>query len=134
MMSKPTPQRLLSRRPVVGRQRGLTLFGLLIWAVFISFLGLMAIRVWPSLNEYITIQQALTRIMKADPRPASAADVRKAFDHQREVEYSISTLKGADLDIETVNERLEVSFAYDKEVPVVGQVFLLIKYRGGATN
>ena len=94
----------------------------------------MAIRVWPSLNEYITIQQSVTRIMKADPRPASAADVRKAFDHQRDVEYSISTLKGTDLDIETVNERLEVSFAYDKEVPVVGPVFLLIKYRGGASN
>lgn len=134
MMTTPTPQRRISRRPALASQRGLTLFGLLIWAVFISFLGLMAIRVWPSLNEYITIQQSVTRIMKADPRPASAADVRKAFDHQRDVEYSISTLKGADLDIETVNERLEVSFAYDKEVPVVGPVFLLIKYRGGASN
>ena len=118
------------RRP----QRGMTLFGLLIWAVFISFLGLMAIRVWPSLNEYITIQQALARIMKADPRPTSAGDVRKAFDHQREVEYSISTLTGADLDIEKVNDRLETSFAYDKEIPIIEPVFLLIKYRGGASN
>lgn len=113
-------------------QSGFTLFGLLIWAIFISFMGLMAMRVWPSLNEYITIQQSLTRIMKADPRPASAADIRKAFDHQREVEYSISTIKGADLEIETVKEQLRTSFAYDKEIEVFGPVFLLIKYRGGA--
>ena len=115
-------------------QRGLTLFGLLIWAVFISFLGLMAIRVWPSLNEYITIQQAVTRIMKADSRPSTAAEVRKAFDHQRDVEYAISTLKGADLEIETVNDRLQTTFAYEKEIPIFGPVFLLIKYSGGAIN
>lgn len=113
-------------------QSGFTLFGLLIWAVFISFMGLMAMRVWPSLNEYITIQQSVTRIMKTDPRPTSAADIRKAFDHQREVEYSITTLKGADLEIETVKEQLRTSFAYDKEIEVLGPVFLLIKYRGGA--
>lgn len=122
------------RRAGVRSQRGLTLFGLVIWAIFVAFLGLMAIRVWPSLNEYITIQQAVTRIMKADPRPSTAAEVRKAFNHQRDVEYAISTLKGEDLDIETVNDRLEVSFAYDKEIEVFGPVYLLIKYRGGATN
>lgn len=115
-------------------QRGLSLFGLVVWAIFIAFLGLMAIRVWPSLNEYVTIQQSVTRIMKADPRPSTAAEVRKAFNHQRDVEYAISTLKGEDLDIETVNDRLEVSFAYDKEVEIFGPVYLLIKYRGGATN
>lgn len=113
-------------------QSGFTLFGLLVWAVFISFMGLMAMRVWPSLNEYITIQQSVTRIMKTDPRPTSAADIRKAFDHQREVEYSITTLKGADLEIETVKEQLRTTFAYDKEIEVFGPVYLLIKYRGGA--
>jgi Domain of unknown function (DUF4845) len=121
-------------QPSSAKQRGLTLVGLLFWALFISFLGLMAIRVWPSLNEYTTIQQSVTRIMKADPRPTSAAEIRKAFDHQRDVEYSITTLKGADLEIETVNDRLQTSFAYEKEVPVFGPVFLLIKYSGGATN
>lgn len=128
------PMRTLARRPA-RPQRGLTLFGLLVWAVFVGFLGLMAIRIWPSLNEYTTIQQSVTRIMKADPRPSSAADIRKAFEHQRTVEYSIETLKGADLEIETLpDNRLQTSFAYDKEVPVFGPVFLLIKYRGGATN
>jgi uncharacterized membrane protein YhiD involved in acid resistance len=113
-------------------QSGFTLFGLLVWAVFISFMGLMAMRIWPSLNEYITIQQSVTRIMKADPRPTSPVDIRKAFDHQREVEYSITTLKGADLEIETVNEQLRTTFAYDKEIEIFGPVYLLIKYRGGA--
>jgi Domain of unknown function (DUF4845) len=133
MLTSATPRATPSTP--ARRQRGLTLFGLLVWAIFIGFLGLMAIRVWPSLNEYTTIQQSLTRIMKADPRPSSALDIRKAFDHQRTVEYSIETIKGADLEIETrPDSRLEVSFAYDKEVPIFGPVYLLIKYSGGATN
>ena len=65
MLTSATPRATPSTP--ARRQRGLTLFGLLVWAIFIGFLGLMAIRVWPSLNEYTTIQQSLTRIMKADP-------------------------------------------------------------------
>jgi Domain of unknown function (DUF4845) len=133
MLNSATPR--ATAPAAARRQRGLTLLGLLVWAIFVGFLGLMVIRVWPSLNEYTTIQQSVTRIMKSDPRPTSALDIRKAFDHQRTVEYSIQTLKGADLEIETLpDSRLEVSFSYDKEVPIVGPVYLLIKYSGGATN
>lgn len=120
-------------RARVGRsQSGFTLFGLLVWAVFISFMGLMAMRIWPSLNEYVTIQKSITRIMKTDPRPATASDIRKAFDQQREVEYSITTIKGSDLEINTIRDQLHTNFAYDKEIEIFGPVFLLIKYRGGA--
>lgn len=112
------------------RQRGLTVFGLVVWAFFVGFMGLMAIRVWPSFNEYLTIQQTLTRIMKGDSRPGSAGEVRAAFDKQSQIEFSIATIKGADLEIETVNERMEVRFDYNKQIPLVGPVSLLVNYSG----
>lgn len=116
-------------------QRGMTLFGLLLWAVMVGFLGLMAIRSWPSINEYLTIQQSLTRIMKGDQRPGTPAEVRAAFDRQAQIEYSISSISGADLQVERVSDGrggdvLEARFAYNKEIPIAGPVNLLIKYRG----
>ncbi|TDM09524.1 MAG: DUF4845 domain-containing protein [Ideonella sp. MAG2] len=111
-------------------QRGLTIFGLLVWAIFVGFMGLMAIRVWPSFNEYLTIQQTLTRIMKGENRPGSAGEVRAAFDKQSQIEFSIATIKGADLDIQTVNDRMEARFDYNKQIPLVGPVSLLINYSG----
>ncbi len=62
--------------------------------------------------------------------PPTVAEVRKAFDRQKEIEYSISSISGKDLEITKENDRLVIRFAYDKEIPIVEPVFLLMKYKG----
>jgi Tfp pilus assembly major pilin PilA len=109
-------------------QRGVTLLGLLFWAIVIGSLALVALRVLPTVNEYLTIQRAVDRV--AAESPATVADVRKAFERQKEIEYSISSISAKDLQITKENERLVIRFAYDKEVPIVEPVYLLIKYEG----
>lgn len=128
----PFPKARRACQVTARQQRGVTLFGLVFWAIVVAFVGLMAIRVWPSLNEYITINQAIERVMHAEPVPTDPLAVRRAFDRQKDIEYSIQTISGADLEIEPRDDRsLRVRFAYDKEVEVFSPVFLLIKYRGG---
>ena len=56
--------------------------------------------------------------------------LRKAFDKQKDIEYAISSISGKDLEITKENERLVIRFAYDKEIPLVEPVFLLVKYQG----
>jgi Domain of unknown function (DUF4845) len=128
----PAPTLRPASHATLRRQRGATLFGLVFWAVVVAFVFLMAIRIWPSLNEYITINQAVDRVMHAEPVPTDILAVRRAFDRQKDIEYSIQTISGADLEIEPRDDRsLRVRFAYDKEIEIFGPVFLLIKYRGG---
>jgi hypothetical protein len=109
-------------------QRGLSLIGLMLWAIVIGFIGYVAVRVLPTVNEYLTIQRAVNRI--ATEGAATVADVRKAFEKQKDIEYSISSISAKDLQITKENERLVIRFAYDKEIPLVEPVFLLIKYEG----
>jgi Domain of unknown function (DUF4845) len=111
-----------------ARQRGVTLFGLLFWALIIGFGAYLVIRVFPTVNEYLTIKSAIEKI--ALTQPATVAEVRTAFDRQKEVEYSISTISGKDLLITKENDRVVVAFSYDKLVPIYGPVSLLIKYEG----
>lgn len=111
-----------------ARQRGVTLFGLLFWALIIGFGAYLVIRVFPTVNEFLTIKSAVEKIAAA--QPATVAEVRTAFDRQKEVEYSISTISGKDLLITKENERVVVAFSYDKLVPIYGPVSLLIKYEG----
>ena len=85
-------------------------------------------RVLPTVNEYLTIQRAVNRV--AAESPATVAEVRKAFDKQKDIEYSISSISGKDLEITKENDRLVIRFAYDKEIPLVEPVFLLMKYQG----
>jgi Domain of unknown function (DUF4845) len=128
----PAPTLRPASRATLRRQRGATLFGLVFWAIVVAFVFLMGIRIWPSLNEYITINQAVERVMHAEPVPTDILAVRRAFDRQKDIEYSIQTISGADLEIEPRDDRsLRVRFAYDKEIEIFGPVFLLIKYRGG---
>ena len=113
-----------------SQQRGVTLFGLLFWALLIGFFAYLAIRVFPTVNEYLTIERTIEKI--AASAPTTVAEVRTAFDRQKEIEYSISTISGKDLDITKDNDKVVISFAYDKEVPIFGPVYLLIKYEGSA--
>ena len=114
-------------------ERGITLIGLLLWAIVVAFVALIIVRVLPTINEYSTILRAVQVIAKADS--GNVAAVRAAFEKQKEVEYSISSIGGKDLQVTKENEKLVVRFAYDKEVELFSPVFLLIKYRGeGRSN
>lgn len=111
-----------------ARQRGLTLFGLLFWGLAIGFVGYLLVRVLPTINEYLTIQRTINKI--AADQPTTVAEVRAAFDRQKDLEYSISAISGKDLLVTKENDLVVLAFAYDKEVPVMGPVYILIKYEG----
>lgn len=109
-------------------QRGVTLFGLMFWALLIGFGAYVVIRVFPTVNEYLTIQSAVEKIARA--QPATVAEARLAFDKQKDIEYSISSIGGKDLIVTKENDKVVVAYAYDKLVPIYGPVYILIKYEG----
>ena len=109
-------------------QRGVTLFSLMFWAIIVGFTALITMRVLPTLNEYFTIQKAVNRI--ANENAGTVGAVRQAFEKQKEVEYSIQTIGGKDLNVTKENDKVVISFAYDKEIELVKPVYLLIKYEG----
>jgi len=109
-------------------QRGITLFGLLFWAIVIGFTALLVMRVLPTMNEYFTIQRAVEKIAKEGG--TTVPEIRAAFEKQKQVEYSIQSISGADLEITKENEKIIVKFAYDKEIELAAPVYLLIKYEG----
>jgi Domain of unknown function (DUF4845) len=111
-----------------ARQRGITLFGLVFWAVVVSFVGYVLIRALPTVNEFMTIQRAVKQIAAASPQ--TVAETRTAFDRQKEVEYSITAISGKDLTVTKESDHVVISFAYDKEIPLFGPVYLVIKYEG----
>ena len=57
-------------------------------------------------------------------------EIRAAFEKQKQIEYSISSISGKDLQVTKENEQVVVSFAYDKEIELMAPVYLLIKYEG----
>jgi Domain of unknown function (DUF4845) len=117
-----------SAAPRRARQRGISLFGLMFWGIFIAFLGYVLVQALPTVNEYLTIQRTVDKI--AATAPTTVAEVRQAFDKQKEIEYAITSIGSRDLDVTKVNDKVVIGFAYNKEIPVMGPVFILLKYEG----
>ena len=90
------------------RQRGVTLLGLLFWAVLIGIVALVGMRVFPTLNEYWTIQRTVNKVAKEGN---TVPEIRAAFERQKQIEYSISSISGKDLDITKINDKVVV---YDR--------------------
>jgi hypothetical protein len=109
-------------------QRGVTLFGLMFWAILIGITALVVMRVLPTVNEYYTIQRAVDKIAREGG--STVSEIRYAFEKQKQIEYSITSIGGKDLQITKENEQIVVSFAYDKEIELMPPVYLLIKYEG----
>ena len=120
---------MMSKRHRVERQQqGITLLGLLLWAIVIGFIALLTVRVLPTLNEFFTIQKAVNKV--ALEGGSTVPEIRAAFEKQRDIEYSIQSITAKDIDITKENDRIVIRFAYNKEIELFAPVFLLIKYEG----
>jgi hypothetical protein len=111
-------------------QRGISFLGLLCWGVVVIVIVYIGAKVVPTATEYMAIQKA---VRKAAEEGGTVVAVQTSFDRSAEVNY-ISTITGKDLDITKDGDKVIVSFAYDKEIPLAGPVYLLIKYSGTSAS
>ncbi len=107
------------------RQQGLTFFGLLIVGVLLVFFGVTVARVVPTYIEFLAVEKAV----KKSSTGTTVAEIRGLFDKAAQID-DITSITGKDLDIGKQGDKVVISFAYDKEIPLFGPAFLVMKYNG----
>lgn len=132
-MSLSVPRLSRSRRPSgatgARAQRGISLLGLVFWIALGVGLVVVGARVVPTALEYQAILKASKRAAQGD----SIADVRRRFDTAAAADY-IESITGKDLDVTKTERGFDVSFAYEKQIPLAGPAWLLLKYSGGSSG
>ena len=120
----------VTSRPSTARrsQSGITLVGLLFWAVLISMFALLLMKVFPAVTEYRTIQSMVNKA--ARDGGSTVQDIRNAFDRSASVEYGVTSITGKDLEITKEEDKVVVKFAYDREIELMDPVYLLLKFHG----
>jgi len=108
-------------------QRGLSLIGLLLVGGVLAFLGVVTAQCVPVFVEY----QAITEAAKRASNETTLATVRAAFDKSRSID-DFTSVMGKDLEITKEDDRVVVSFSYQREVPLGGPVFLTFKLKGNS--
>ena len=114
----------------LSSQRGISFIGLLILGIVLALLAIVGARVLPTATEFMAIQKA---VKKAAADGDTVPAVRAAFDRTAAVDY-ISSISGKGLEITKQGDKVVVEFAYDKEIPLAGPAYLLLKYRGSSAS
>lgn len=110
----------------IGAERGVSLSGLIAVLLVAGVVAVLALKVVPSYAEYRTIKDA---IVKAKTSGGSVREIQSSFDKHAEIN-DVSAIRGRDLIISRESGDTEISFAYEKRIPLVGNVTLLIDYAG----
>ncbi|SFF94766.1 protein of unknown function [Duganella sp. CF458] len=108
-------------------ERGISLIGLIIVIAILGCVGLVAAQVLPTFLEYRTIMNAIEHAKKDGG--GSAKGIIDSYNKSVEVGY-ITSLKSNELIIERLGGETEISFAYEKKIPLVGPASLLLEYEG----
>ena len=109
------------------RERGISLIGLIIVIAILGVIGLIGAQILPTFIEYRAISGAIDRAKKDGGD--SVKGIQESFDRSAEVGY-IKSITSRDLLIERNGGEFDVSFAYEKKIPLVGPASILMEYEG----
>ena len=109
-----------------ARQRGISLAGLIVVLAVLGVIGVFGLKVVPTVLEYQAIKNAVIASSKDGTNPR---EIQASFDRRATIAY-IESITGKDLVIVRNGNEFDVSFAYDKKIPLVGPASLLLEYEG----
>jgi len=110
----------------IERQRGLSLVGLILVGIIVVFLIALGFRVVPAVVEYIAIERAVQKIKSEG---TTVREIQSAFDRHATID-DITSISSRDLDITKEGDRIVISYAYAKKVPITDNVSLVIDFSG----
>ena len=108
-----------------SRQRGISFFGLVFVGAVLAMGGVIAAQVFPTFLEYQAIGKAANKASLGNSVP----EIRGLFDKQSAVD-DFKSVSGKDLEVTKEGDKTVVSFAYEREIHLVGPAFLTLKYKG----
>lgn len=111
-------------------QRGFSLIGLLCTLSVFGLIGLLVVRGGPGVIEYWAINKAVSAARLVAKTPA---EIRATFDKLAAAGY-VDTIDGKDLSITGTGNNMQVSFSYQKKIPLLGPASLVIDYRGSTAT
>jgi hypothetical protein len=114
---------------MVGRQRGVSLMGLILVLFVVVVVGIFSLKLVPSYIEYFKAKAAIEAIAADRSRSSSIGEIRKAFDARATID-DITAVKAEDLEITKEGADVVIGFSYRKEVPLFANVGLFVDFVG----
>lgn len=116
------------------RQRGITMFGFLLFAAVAIFAALLAMKLVPAYVEFMTIKKILNDIgSSTDIANMDNAQIRNTFSNRAMVD-NITSVTSSDLNIEQKNGVPVASVNYTYQTVLVGNISILIDFKASSAS
>ena len=102
----------------MGKQRGVSITGLIITLAILGFLAVMAAKLMPAYIEYFTVRKMLATMEQAGQLTGSVRDIRRAYDTRNAIE-DVKSVKGEDLEITKEGGETVLTATWSTKVPLV---------------
>lgn len=116
-----------------ARQKGITIIGFIFVAVVVLSVAMIGFRVMPAYIEYFSVQKILRQELDASADSTTVYQFRREFDLRSGADY-IDSVHGSDVDLIKEGNQLVATASWQKTLPLVGNVSLLLDFQASATK
>lgn len=111
-------------------QKGVSLSGLLVWCFILAFGALLGMKVIPAYVEFGKTQSAIKKVAAQAGQYPSPDALRVAYAKFAEIDQL--DLKPSELRFVPQGARTDIEFSYDKVIPLVANISLVISFNGSS--
>ena len=108
------------------QQQGLSIVGLIIIGLIVVAVLALGFKLVPAVIEYIAIERA---VQKIKGEGSTVRDIQASFDRHATID-DITSINSRDLDITKEGDQIVISYAYQKKIPVMDNVSIVIDFAG----
>jgi hypothetical protein len=116
----------MKKLTLARQQRGMSLVGLIFVGLIVVALLALGFKLVPAMVEYIAIERAVQKIRNEG---STVRDIQAAFERHATID-DITSISSRDLDITKEGDRIVISYAYQKKIPILDNVSLVIDFSG----
>lgn len=116
----------MSNLQLRDKQRGLSIIGLIFIGLIVVGLLALGFRLVPAVIEYVAIERAVQKIKNEG---TTVRDIQAAFERHVTID-DITSISSRDLDITKEGDQVVISYAYQKKIPVIDNVSIVIDFAG----
>lgn len=115
-------------RDIGCRQRGMGLLALMFWALISVFVFIVVLKLIPVYKENLAIKTTLSTIASDSVlQNREKWEIRKLFNERAEID-DISSVNGADLEIDKEDGKIILGIAYSVKTPLFANISLYINF------
>jgi hypothetical protein len=105
----------------MGKQRGISLSGLIFWLAIGGFLAIMAAKLLPSYIEYFSVKKMFATMEQAGDLKGTVREIRRTYDTRNAIE-DVKSVRGEDIEVTKEGGETVITATWSVKTPMVGNV------------